>query len=1071
MARTLAAGALALVVVLVAMAAVMPAQAQTPSANITAFRNANPGLQYVVLADITAGGTNDLYTRGRFGSSGTATTDSDLDLDTEDPVILIRTQTREGQDGGAIQLNHGGDLTFTDFVGTGGVGSDLTVYLMLSSDTSTTYSFLLAGNVNRVGGRYVNLLVPLDETPDVQAAWGGITTGTRFVFALARSAPANNPPTFDSATAARTVVENATGGTTVGAPVTATDSDTGDMLEYSIAGDANFTIASASGQIQVAAAASLNYETDTSHIVTVSASDGDDSATIAVTITVTNVDEVGSVGLSPAQPSEDAALTATLTDPDGSLSSVTWQWASSDSANGTFTDIAGETSARYTPESGDVGMYLRATAGYTDGHGSGKIAQAVAGNAVAERNDPPSFVGTTTTRSVAENRNSGTNVGAPVTASDPGDTLTYSISGANPGGFDIGGSSGQIQTGQRLDHEDRDSYGIIVQAEDTAGQTDTIRVTIGVTNVDEAGTVTLSALRPTEDDALTATLADPDGSVSSISWQWARSISATGAFNDIAGATSASYTPISGDVGMYLRATASYTDGQGSGKTAQAVAGSTVAGRDYPPEFATQITARSVPENSPAGTPVGTPVTASDPGDTLTYSLGGASEFEIVATTGQIRVAAGADLNFESVSSYTVEVTARDSANQSASITVTISIMGRDESTPIPQAGAQTTGQFAYLGTVHLFVGSDPGNNRDGYMRNGYGGITAGDLPGALFRDGRARPVGEVSIARGNGQLRIAYAQEELGLIKSAEALKWMRVQVRAVDNSIIAETNLWQGTACADRSLCRTLAADLSTHVDQAVAVDFFDAVREALNASPGGVQDIVIVAADTGSDSTGFDSGNGDHVGGHLPGRWFKDGDDKGIGWFRVHHGSSGRVVEIAYDSSLNLQDALWRYDPDLYRDYRLTVWDRSGQEVVRVDLGRALGTLGESSRRCGDSSAQRRICFPYDDEEFDGADYRGQVVLVQLEDTRFARMVADVPGGEIGAQLWVALFAGALVGWRARRTRSPVREYTIIAAMMLGAMIPPFIGVGNLFWPMGILIVVGLAAGAAHFLGRSR
>ena len=385
------------------------------------------------------------------------------------------------------------------------------------------------------------------------------------------------------------------------------------------------------------------------------------------------------------------------------------------------------------------------------------------------------------------------------------------------------------------------------------------------------------------------------------------------------------------------------------------------------------------------------------------------------------------------------------------------------------RAEAQTTGQLAYLGTVHLSVGNDPGTNRDGYMRNGYGGITAGNLPGALFRDGRPRPVGEVSIARGNRQLRIAYAQEELDLFKPAEALRWMRVQVRAVDNSIIAEANLWESAGCADRSLCRTLIEDLSAHVGQAVAVDFFDAAREALNASPGGVQDIVIVAADTGSDSTGFDSTNGDYAGGHFPEKWFTDRQVKVPEAFRIHHGNTTRVVELSYDSSLPA--GLWRYDPDLYRDWRLTVWDRVGQEVVRIDMGKALGTLGESSWRCGDSSAQRRVCFPYDDEAFDGAGYRGQVVLAQLEDTRFIRMVSDVPGGEIGAQLWIALFAGVVVGWRARRTRSPVREYAIVAAMMVGAMIPPFIGVGNLFWPMGILIVVGLAAGAAHFLGRSR
>ena len=500
------------------------AQAQTTSANITAFRAANPGLEYVVLADITAGGTDDLYTRGRFGTSGTATTDSDLDLDTGDSIILLRTQTKDGREGGGLQLNHGGDLDFSDFVGTNGTGNDLTVYLMLVSNPNTTYpnttySFPVAGNVGRAGGGYVNLDVPLGQTPNVQVAWGIISTDTRFVFALARAASANNAPEFDSATATRTIGEDAADGANVGDLVAATDTDTDDALSYSISGDANFSIVSSSGQIQVAANASLNFEATPSHTVTVTASDGDDTDTIDVT----NVDEAGSVALSSSQPTENAALRASLTDPDGSITGTSWQWASSSSAAGPFTNIDGSTSASYTPVAGDRGMYLRATASYTDGHGSGKMAEAVSGNAVAEVNDPPEFTGTATTRSVDENQNSGTNVGTPVTASDPGDTLTYSITGSNPGGFTIGSGSGQIQTGQRLDHEGTSGYTITVQAEDTAGQTDTTLVTISIGNVDEPGTVTLSSSQPLEGLVLTAALSDPDGSVSGLTWQWVRS--------------------------------------------------------------------------------------------------------------------------------------------------------------------------------------------------------------------------------------------------------------------------------------------------------------------------------------------------------------------------------------------------------------------------------------------------------------------------------------------------------------------------------------------------------------------
>ena len=102
--------------------------------------------------------------------------------------------------------------------------------------------------------------------------------------------------------------------------------------------------------------------------------------TLAVTATVVNVNEAGVVSLSMAQPVEGVALTATLSDPDGGVSGVTWEWARATSTNGPWTDISGETSATYTPTSADASHYLRATASYDDAEGSGKGAQGISDN-------------------------------------------------------------------------------------------------------------------------------------------------------------------------------------------------------------------------------------------------------------------------------------------------------------------------------------------------------------------------------------------------------------------------------------------------------------------------------------------------------------------------------------------------------------------------------------------------------------------------------------------------------------------------------------------------------------------
>ena len=141
---------------------------------------------------------------------------------------------------------------------------------------------------------------------------------------------------------------------------------------------------------------SPNYEdptdadTDNVYMVTVEADDGTYMDTHEVTVMVTNVEEDGTVTLSRADPTVDAVLTADLDDPDGGVTSTTWQWARYDAMNGTYADIDGATSGSYTPVAEDVDMYLRATASYTDGEGSGKSAMAQTANAVmaADAGDP-----------------------------------------------------------------------------------------------------------------------------------------------------------------------------------------------------------------------------------------------------------------------------------------------------------------------------------------------------------------------------------------------------------------------------------------------------------------------------------------------------------------------------------------------------------------------------------------------------------------------------------------------------------------------------------------------------------
>ena len=630
---------------------------------------------------------------------------------------------------------------------------------------------------------------------------------------------ANDQPAFSTDTATRSVAENTGAGEDIGAPVEATDDDDGDALTYSISGGtdaSSFEIVAASGQLQTRSA--LDFETKSSYSVTVSVSDSKDATgnadtaaddTIDVTISVTNTDEAGALSV-PGTPRVDSALSASLSDPDGAVTSVTWTWESSSDDGNTWTTIAGATTASYTPVATDLGRQLRVTAAYTDPQGSGKSAVATlaavqaalvvnhqpafadtmttrsvaentaaaqsigapveagddddgdsltytlggddassfaivpgsgqlqtrsaldfetkalysvivsvsdkkdaGGNAdtavddtidvtisVTDVNDQPAFADSSTTRSVAENTAAAQNIGDPVEATDDddGDSLTYTLGGTDAASFAIVAASGQLQTRGALDFETKASYSVIVSVSDSkdAGGTadtaadDTIAVTISVTNADEAGALSVPGT-PRVDSALSASLSDPDGAVTSVTWTWESSSDDGNTWTTIAGATTASYTPVAADLGRQLRVTAAYTDPQGAGKSAVATLAAVEAALvvNHQPAFATDTATRSVAENTAAAQNIGDPVEATDDdnSDSLTYTLGGddAASFAIVEDSGQLQTRGA--LDFETKSSYFVTVSVSDEKDAAGNadtavddtIDVTISVTNVNE--------------------------------------------------------------------------------------------------------------------------------------------------------------------------------------------------------------------------------------------------------------------------------------------------------------------------------------------------------------------------------------------------------
>ena len=134
---------------------------------------------------------------------------------------------------------------------------------------------------------------------------------------------ANDAPVFANTTVTRSFDENTAAGQNVGAPVAATDSDTGDTLTYTLGGDdaASFDILSTSGQIRTKAGVTYDHEAKSSYSVSVSVSDGTATAMVNVTINVNDVDEP------PATPAAPTVTAVT-----GSTTSLLVSWTAPDNA-------------------------------------------------------------------------------------------------------------------------------------------------------------------------------------------------------------------------------------------------------------------------------------------------------------------------------------------------------------------------------------------------------------------------------------------------------------------------------------------------------------------------------------------------------------------------------------------------------------------------------------------------------------------------------------------------------------------------------------------------------------------
>ena len=333
---------------------------------------------------------------------------------------------------------------------------------------------------------------------------------------------------------------------------------------------------------------------------------------------------------------------------------------------------------------------------------------------VTDVNEKPQFDPTApTTLSVVENTSAGTDIGIPITATDPDntgsnpnkDTLTYSLDDGDGASFEID-SSGQIKTKGALDREAQATYAVTVSVtdgKDASGSADTVvddtrRVTITVDNEVEP---------PTFNDGDSGTprsVAEntPDGRP--VGDPVAASSEDGGTLTYSLTGTDASSFDIDTDTGQIktkndldyedrdsYQVTVSVTDSkdaQGNPENpgvADATITVTIDVTDVnePPQFdPNAATTIEISEDTAPGVNVGNQYEATDPdNDTLAYTLDSASTatFEIDAN-GQLRTKVEPD--HETEDSHTVIISVSDSKDAAGdtdtasddTITVTITV-------------------------------------------------------------------------------------------------------------------------------------------------------------------------------------------------------------------------------------------------------------------------------------------------------------------------------------------------------------------------------------------------------------
>jgi VCBS repeat-containing protein len=643
-------------------------------------------------ANVTFTGSNDtpvmnpatfsLPENSSTGTSVGVVTSSDPDAGDAASYSIVA-----GNTGGAFTVN----------AGTGEV-------LVLNSaalDFETTPTFTLTLRVTDVGGQFHEASVTINLTNLNEDAVTAIS---------------------DSDGSIDSVAENAANGTLVGLVAFADDYDVPDSVSYSLDDDAGgrFTIDSVTGVVTVANGSLLNYENSTSHNVIVRATSTDTSFSVRTfTIALTDLNEGGISAISDSNAASNAVnenaangstvgYTAFATDPDGTLSSITYTL--DDDAGGAFaidgvTGIVTVANGSLLDRESTASQTIIVRATSADLSFS-TIAVDISLIDVDEFDISSATDINATANVVAELSLQGTATGITVSASDADATtnaITYTLDDNAGGRFQINATTGVVTVGiTNLDYEFASSYSITVRATSADSSTTTLTLTINVTDVNESGvtaiTDTNSSVDAVLENAVTGSLvgittlaSDADGT-DSVSYSLDNSAGGRFSIDAVTGVvTVADGTLLNREAAanhaITVRATSTDTSFTTRTFTINVI---DVDESDASPITDTNPTVDAVNENSANGTTVGVTANSFDSDattSTITYSLDDTAggRFTINSATGVVTVADGTLLDRETTGSHniTVRATSSDTSFQTRSFTIAINDVDESSITPV----------------------------------------------------------------------------------------------------------------------------------------------------------------------------------------------------------------------------------------------------------------------------------------------------------------------------------------------------------------------------------------------------